>query len=240
MDRRGFLKTSGVVSTASLLALHARPASATEKIEKAATPQQSMDTVRTWHFLDLWRFDHFDNLKLRQSQPEWQADATYCEPHIGSLSGWPTVFRHEESGRWRMLYSADWKPYSLMIAESDDGIHWQPLPQPDIKPAGGKRAPHHLFTLPDGSGGGVYLDPVAADGFPFKVFVHQHGQEVVERAIADPTHRWHTIAKQEGAKRYLADEFTLVSRDGLHWKCPARHAVVNGRLASRAADLRIL
>lgn len=50
-----------------------------------------------------------------------------------------------------------------------------------------KRAPHHLFTLPDGSGGGVYLDPVATDDFPFKVFVHQHGQEIVARAIANPS-----------------------------------------------------
>ncbi|MGZ0171017.1 MAG: hypothetical protein ACKVHE_15790 [Planctomycetales bacterium] len=107
MDRRICLKTSGVASTASLLALNARPASATDQSDAAAASQRSMDTVRTWHFLDLWRFDHFDNLKLHQGQSEWQTDATYCEPHIGSLSGWPTVFRHEESGRWRMLYSAD-------------------------------------------------------------------------------------------------------------------------------------
>ena len=218
MDRRAFLKTSGVATTATLATFNARPAAAVGKSDVATASQQSLDTVRTWHFLDLWRFDHFDNLKLQQGQPEWKADATYCEPHIGSLSGWPTVVRDKESGRWRMLYSADWKPYSLMVAESEDGIHWQPLPQPDIQPAGEKRAPHHLFTLPEGSGGGVYLDPVATDGFPFKVFVHQHGQEVVERALADPAHRWHEIAKQEGAKRYLADEFTLVSRDGLRWE----------------------
>jgi hypothetical protein len=105
-----------------------------------------------------------------------------------------------------------------MVAESDDGRRWRPLARPDIKPETGKIAPHHLFTLPAGSGGGVYLDPVADDGFPFKVFVHQHGEEVVKRAIADPTHVWHKVAKEEGEKRYIVDEFTLVSRDGLHWE----------------------
>jgi hypothetical protein len=218
MDRRSFLKASGVVSVASLSAVAAPPVSTAQKSDAVTRPQQSLDTVSTWHFLDLWRFDHFDNLSLRQGQPEWRDDAVYCEPHVGSLSAWPTVFRHEETGRWRMLYSADWKPYSLMIAESEDGVHWQPLPQPGINPVGGKRAPHHLFTLLDGSGGAVYHDPVADDGFPFKVFVHQHGKPVLDRAIADPTHRWHTIAKVEGEKRYLADEFTLVSRDGLNWE----------------------
>lgn len=79
-------------------------------------------------------------------------------------------------------------------------------------------APHHLFTLPDGSGGGVYFDPIAADGFPFKVFVHQQGQPVHDRAIANPKHPWHETAKRVGVKRYINEEFTLVSRDGLHWK----------------------
>ena len=117
-----------------------------------------------------------------------------------------------------MLYSANWKPYSLMVAESDDGRRWRPLAEPTIKPSSGKLAPHHLYTLPDGSGGGVYFDPIAADGFPFKVFVHQRGDAVVKRAIADPAHRWHKVAKQQGARRYVVDEYTLVSADGLHWK----------------------
>ena len=93
-----------------------------------------------------------------------------------------------------------------------------PLPQPNIQPDGKRLAPHHLFTLPDGSGGSVYVDPVAKDGFRFKVFVHQRGKTVADRAIADPNHRWHKIAKQEGEKRYIVDEFTLVSRDGLVWE----------------------
>ncbi|MFC1718914.1 hypothetical protein ACFL6S_35005, partial [Candidatus Poribacteria bacterium] len=40
-----------------------------------------------------------------------------------------------------MLYSIRWNPYTLMLAESDGGIHWEPLPQPHIKPPGEKKLP---------------------------------------------------------------------------------------------------
>ena len=83
---------------------------------------------------------------------------------------------------------------------------------------GKKRAPQHLFTLDHGSAGGVYLDPVATDGFPFKVYAHDNGEPVFRRALADPKHRWHKIAKAEGLKRYMNDEVTLVSRDGINWR----------------------
>ena len=176
------------------------------------------DPSRTWHFFDLWHFDHIDQLRLGQGRAEFQADATYVDPPIGSLASWPTVYRDEATGMWRMLYSADWKPYQLMMAESDDGRHWRPLPQPDVIPDAGKVAPHHLFTLEGGSGGAVYLDPIAADGFPFKVFVHCQGNPAYERAVADPKHRWHKTARRVGSQRFINDEFTLVSRDGVHWQ----------------------
>ena len=212
MDRRAFFQS--IVSVASLPVL---AGSAVGQNESDAI-SNSLDTYRTWHFFDLWRLDLCQNLELKQGTARWNEDATYVEPHIGALSAWPTVYRDPASSRWRMLYSANWKPYSLMIAESEDGRRWQPLPQPDIHPVGKKLAPNHLFTLPDGSGGGVYLDPVAEDDLRFKVFVHQRGKSVVQRAIADPDHRWHADAVSEGQQRYMADEYTLVSRDGLHWE----------------------
>lgn len=219
MRRRDFIQGTGIATVASLPLLADSRADAAPRVDRHASGIPS-DTSSVWHFHDLWRLDQFDRLKLRQGQPDWQADAVFTEPNIGALSAWPTVYRDADSGRWRMLYSAGWKPYQLMIAESEDGRNWRPLPQPSIK-LNDKRAPHHLFTLPAGSGGGVYLDPVAADGYPFKVFVHQRGDEVLQRAIDDPTHRWHAIAKAEGAKKYLVEDFTLVSRDGIHWE--ARH-----------------
>lgn len=226
MDRRLFLQATGAVSVSSLMTAGvstSRPASAADDASQTKRPGSSttgswFDPSRTWHFFDLWHVDHLQNLKLRQGTAEWQADATFTEGPIGNLAAWPTVYRDERSGRWRMLYSADWKPYQLMIAESDDGRIWHPLPQHDVQPEGEKTAPHHIFTLPGGSGGGVYLDPIADDGFPFKVFVHRQDQPVYERAIADPKHRWHEVAKRVGSKNFINEEFTLVSRDGIHWE----------------------
>ena len=58
----------------------------------------------------------------------------------------------------------------------------------------------------------------ATDGYAFRIFGRQHGETVLQRALADPDHRWHEIASEEGEKRYLSDSVTLVSRDGLHWE----------------------
>ena len=219
MKRRQFITRVGTVGVASLasVTLNAAPGIAPHDMKRF---QQGnwFDPSRTLHFFDLWCLDHCDKLQLQQGRPEWQESATYVEPHIGNLAGWPTVFRDTETGRWRMLYSASWKPFALMVAESDDGREWHPAPQPRIQPADGKRAAHHVFTLPGGSGGAVYLDPIAADGFPFKVFVHQQGAEIGRRALSDPEHRWHEVARDDGLqKRYLNEEFLLVSQDGLHW-----------------------
>ena len=220
MDRRQFIQTTGAVSVASLPVFAGAAALAADDAAPDPTSPDPtpLDTVRTWHFFDLWRFDHFERLKLRQGEAKWEQEAVFSQGPIGALSAWPTVFRDRVSQRWRMLYSADWKPLQLMVAESPDGRDWQPLPQPAIVPAEGKLASNHLFTLTDGSGGGVYLDPIADDGFPFKVYVHQRGKTIEHRAAKDPQHPWHQIARSEGAKRYLVEDFTLVSRDGLHWE----------------------
>ena len=192
MDRRNFLQSASTVTAASLATVTAFAGddslpSATPGLGPARQTGGSwFDPSRTWHFFDLWHFDHFDHLSLRQGRAQWQRDATFITPPIGNLAAWPTVYRDEPSRSWRMLYSADWKPYQLMMAESDDGRNWHPLAQQDVLPEGGKIAPHHLFTLPNGSGGAVYLDPVADDGFPFKVFVHCQGEPAYQRAYATP------------------------------------------------------
>ena len=219
INRRRFLSTTGAVTAAGLTAAHVPAAQRPSDVETgSATNGSWFDPTRTWHFFDLWHVDHLDQIRLRQGQAQWRPEATFVEPTVGNLAAWPTVYRHEPTGRWRMLYSAGWKPYQLMLAESDDGRAWRPLPQPDVQPEGGKIAPHHLFTLPEGSGGGVYLDPIAADGYPFKVLVHQQGEPVHKRAMTDPNHRWHDVSKRVGVKRYVNEEFTLVSRDGIHWE----------------------
>jgi hypothetical protein len=154
---------------------------------------------------------------LCQGRPRWIPEATFTD-RLEGLASWPLVYRDPESGTWRMLYSSRWRPWTLMVAESDDGLRFRPRPTPDARPEGGKVAPHHIFTLPHGSCGGVYYDPEARDDFHFKAYGHQQGPPVYERAKTDPAHRWHEAASRGWAKAYMAEEVTLVSRDGIQWE----------------------
>jgi hypothetical protein len=216
MDRRTFLQSLGAASAAGAVGASG-DAAAAEPIAVSDPAADLSSRDQAWLFWDLWHVDQQDNVELRQGRAEYRAEATYIDD-VDGLAAWPTVYRDEATGRWRMLYTARWKPYQLMVLDSEDGIHFQPLPCPDIAPEGERRAANHIFTLPHGSCGGVYLDPVAGDGFPFKVFGHQQGPAVFKRAQADRRHRWHRAAQAGRAKPYMAEELTLVSQDGLHWE----------------------
>lgn len=186
-----------------------------------ASHAASADTApreKTLPFWDLAQFDDWENLELVQTPPRQVAEATYTDPAFPDASMvFPFVWR-EPSGTWRMIYSLKWNPFTLMAATSEDGVRWTPLATPELQPEGGKLAPHHLFTFPHGQGSGVYRDPIATDGFPFKIFGRQDPDGVFPRALADPRHRWHAIAKAEGKKRYMSEAVTLGSRDGLRWQ----------------------
>ena len=174
---------------------------------------------KTLPFWDLAHWDAWNNTELVQTAPEAVAAGTYNDPQFPDASMvFPSVWRDTASGQWRMIYSIKWSPFTIMAAQSEDGIAWKPLPVPDAQPEGGKLAPHHVFTFTHGQGSGVYHDPVAADGFAFKMFGRQDPDAVFEQALSDPKHRWHDIAKREGKKRYMSMAATLVSKDGLHWQ----------------------
>lgn len=180
----------------------------------------SQTNAKTWLFWDLWRFDVLRGVRLRQAKATWRPEATFADPLLTDIGSWPTVWRDNEAGLWRMLYSGNWNPYTLLMAESPDGIHWRPSNLPEIEPPGGlKLAPNHLFTLPNGSGGSVYLDPVAADGYPFKVYAIQSGVPVMARAKANPAHFFHELASANQPRRYLVDHLTLLSKNGIEWVC---------------------
>jgi hypothetical protein len=169
-------------------------------------------------FFDLWKLDAWNNIELRQGEPEWVEECEYRDPSFPERGVYfPSVWIDEESGRFRMVHSVKWSPFTMMAAESEDGVSWAPLDAPDVNPGGEKLAPNHLFTF-DGSGGGVYVDPRKTDGYRYRIFGRQHGNAVFERALADPNHRWHEAAKREGEKRYFGEGCVLVSRDGLQWE----------------------
>lgn len=184
--------------------------------------------AEVWHFLDAWHFHKLDGVELCLGEPVWRRDKTYVDPVRAEvdaqLNSWTTVWRDEPSRKWRMIYSAKWRPATLLVAESDDGLSWRPLVCPDIQPEGGKIAPNHVFTLPDGSVGGAYLDPEAQDGYRFKMFAHRTGRAVIEDARRNPHHPQHAEAKEPKPFEHLADELTLVSRDGLRWEARPDYA----------------
>lgn len=171
-------------------------------------------------FFDLWKLDSWNNIELRQGEPEWIEACDYIDPSApdGQVL-FPSVWIDEVSGKWRMVYTLEWSPFTLMAAESEDGVDWSPLPVPDAEVGHGEKiAPNHLLTVPSGSGSGVYRDPKATDGYCFRIFGRQSGDPVVERALADPGHRWHEAAKEDRKKRYIDAGVTMVSKDGFHWE----------------------
>ena len=170
-------------------------------------------------FFDLWKLDAWENTQLRQGEPEWISDCDYVDPRFPKDGIYfPSVWRDSSSGKFRLIYSIRWSPFTMMIAQSDDGVHWQPHAANQIQPSGEKLAPNHLLTAPSAAGGGIYHDPQKSDGYAFRIFGRQRGEPVYQRALDDPEHRWHAIAKQEGPKRYIDEGVTLVSKDGLDWK----------------------
>ncbi|MCB1088800.1 MAG: hypothetical protein KDM63_17320 [Verrucomicrobiae bacterium] len=171
-------------------------------------------------FFDLWKLDDWHQVELKLGEPHWEPRGTWIDP-TDPVRGvhFPTVWRDEASGKWRMVHSLKWSPFTLMAAESDDGIAWHPLSVPDAIPEGGKLAPHHVFTLPAGAGSTAYLDPQATDGYRFRIFARQDAAPTLARALGDPTHPWHDAAKAgQTDQRYITEAVTLVSKDGLHWE----------------------
>jgi hypothetical protein len=169
-------------------------------------------------FFGLWKLDHWDNLELAQGKPEWVPEATDVDPGAPPHGMYfPSVQPPTGDGPWLMLYSIRWSPFTLMVAESEDGLRWHPSTADDIEPVGGKLASDHVFTLPSGEGTGVYVDPQNSGGYRYRIFARQHGEPVFQRALNDMEHPWHETAIAEGTKRYFSEAVTLVSKDGLHW-----------------------
>lgn len=224
MDRRHFMKaTVGAVSAASLLKVPLP-----RETQAADSPTlQGLDFhahreypgqrgPKTMLFWDYWKLHHLDNVELVQAKAKWVPEGTYIDPHRNS-GGAARVYFDKQVGKWRKINAYN----QFYISESDDGIVWKPAPFPNVVPEGGKRAPHHVFSLPgDGpTPGWLYLDPVAADGYPYKIPVIQSGRRVYERALADPDHRWHKLAKRfQKPKLHFMDHIVLVSKDGLTWE----------------------
>jgi hypothetical protein len=174
--------------------------------------------VKAWLFWDWWHIEHQDNVQLCQGRPQWVPEATYEDPGFDYLACWPAIWRDEQSGLWRMVYPIAGFPLYLMGAESEDGVHWRAMDAPEVAPGGEKVAPNHLFTIAGSNGGPVYVDPIASDGRPFKLYCIQRGGPVADRARLDPDAAFHEIVTGEGVKPWMAEARVATSADGLNWR----------------------
>ncbi len=173
-------------------------------------------------FFDLWKLDHWNNIELMQAEPEFIAESIYEDNTVdGKGPGKPNVFYDGRNKLWRMVYNIGWSPVGLMSAISDDGIHWQKDPHPDIKFKsnwGNRVADHHIFNLNAAAAGGMYHDPVAKDGFPYKMYVQISGEPVFQKALQDDTHYLHQLASRGVSDKVFHEGRVIVSVDGIHWQ----------------------
>lgn len=214
MKRREFFLTSGLATAASLLQF---PSSAKRRIDKNLTS----NGVKPLLFFDLWKLDYWNNVELMQAEPEFVEQSIFEDNTVqGKGPGKPNVYYDEKQKIWRMLYNIGWSPVGLMSAISEDGIHWQKDPHPQIKfqrAWGNRVADHHIYNLPDAAAGGMYIDPVAKDGFKHKIYVQRSGRPVFEKALADKTHYMHELARKGVAAQVFHEGRVIVSEDGLNW-----------------------
>jgi len=219
MKRRKFFLAAGLTTLASLSDF---PLTRIKKAESKPSSTNESAKKKRMLFFDLWKLDYWDNCLLKQGTPEYISEATYEDNAIkGKGAGKPNVFFDNHDKVWRMLYNIGWSPVRLMAAISTDGINWHPDPHPeiDIPVESGKRiADHQVFQLKNTAAGGLYQDPVAKDGFPFKMYVQVNGEEVYKRALKNTRHPLNAQAKLGYNSRTFHEGRVLVSQDGLGWE----------------------
>jgi hypothetical protein len=196
---------------------------------------------RTMLFWDYFRFDHFDNVRLRQATPTWRPEANYTDPITDRVGG--EVFFDTSAGLWRVFHIGHENQRTrqkvpdgfmgIFLSESPDGIRWAPSPQPSAKPViGPKVAPHHVGTIPRGAWGSFYVDPLAIDGYRYKLALLEWGDAPARRALRDHSSPWHRAARNHRDFWWQIDQRSFaVSRDGLRWeqrldydwRCPGWH-----------------
>lgn len=111
VSRRSFLKLSAAAGLAcGIGSLGSRAA-------RSAEPDLPAERKKLL-FWDLAKLDHWDNIELVQGEGTYRAEATYTHPDArkGRVV-FPSVWQAPD-GRWRAVYSAGWKPFTLFALAS--------------------------------------------------------------------------------------------------------------------------
>jgi len=82
-----------------------------------------MEVIR---FFNDWQLCKIHNMKIQLGKPQLIPDAVFIDPFVDVAWGYPSVFRDEQTGKWKMLYQGQYSDrlYYPLMAESEDGIKW--------------------------------------------------------------------------------------------------------------------
>jgi hypothetical protein len=114
-------------------------------------------------FFDDQHLSFISNVTRKIGRPKLIEKSLYVDPYSDVVNlawGYPFVFKSEDTGKFLMLYqgwTVDRKlmPYVIpLVAESEDGFSWRPLPTTDYSEIADCMLPHQ--TLPTHIGDGVY------------------------------------------------------------------------------------
>jgi hypothetical protein len=116
--------------------------------------------MTTLLFFDDWWLEAHHNVVRRMGKPTWIPDATLEDNLTKGIYNFPTVFRDPESMRWYALYQgvvgvseeittvpAD-VPV-MMIAESEDGLHWKKPDLSEVIDQSNRVAPNQVLKHDD-------------------------------------------------------------------------------------------
>ena len=86
--------------------------------------------MTTTLLFDDQRLNRLDNVVRKLGGSERLDDLVYRDPYGNTAFAYPSVFRHEESGNWHMVYQVDAHAggltFAQVVAESKDGLEWRP------------------------------------------------------------------------------------------------------------------
>ena len=125
-------------------------------------------------FFDDYYLNRRDNVVRKIAKPELIKESVYVDPYVNTHWGYPTVFRDEMSGKWRMLYQGlnQGEPTSPLLAESDDGLRWAPRDTTKDIDLPERKFPHQILPLDHFTHwSNCYIDPLAEPAERIKGFV---------------------------------------------------------------------
>ncbi len=117
-------------------------------------------------FFDDWHLHSRTNLERHTGKPRMVPEGTLRDPNADTAWGYPSVIQDPESGRWRCYYQGEPSETGAyivpLLAESDDGVHWELPDLTDRVEIADRMAPNQLFGKERfHEWCGIYQDPHA-------------------------------------------------------------------------------